>query len=429
MRKRNIEVIKISFIIFVVILIGLMVYQIFSNKKNTYNGIINTNSSVIQEIKIDYIKYYNDFVKTQKEKNIYITEDSKFVEYGIVYPDITLSLEKDEYIDLGYFKIKDSNYYIDYNDIEQSSEEEENLFWKNYIPYNESIRTDTKTNFYLNDKIQFTLNTAMELPIIIKDDNYYGVLYKEKLYYVKKDEVELFKNKNTDKYYTTSISALVYHATYDSNNKQEKNKCLNNNATICLSDKMFDEQMKYLSDNNYYTATMKDIEMFVDGKIQLPKKTVLITIDDGYYADATVKILEKYNLHATLFLIGALSEVEEWKTDAWYSKSLELHSHTYNMHAPNVCEGGQGSALKCLAKEKLLEDLRKSREQLNNTTVFCYPFFEYNDYAIEILKEAGFTMAFTGGRSKIKVGSNKMKLPRYGIINTTTLNQFIGIIN
>ena len=186
--------------------------------------------------------------------------------------------------------------------------------------------------------------------------------------------------------------------------------------------------MKYLSDNNYYTPTMKDVEMFIDGKIQLPEHTALITIDDGYFADAAVKVLEKYELHATLFLIGALSEVEKWKTDAWYSTSLELHSHTYNKHTPGMCSGGQGSILKCGNKEELLADLKKSREQLNGSTVFCYPFFEYNDYAINILKEAGFTMAFAGGRQKIKVGSNKMKLPRYGVINTSTLNEFIRIV-
>ena len=90
--------------------------------------------------------------------------------------------------------------------------------------------------------------------------------------------------------------------------------------------------------------------------------------------------------------------------------------------------GGQGSPLKCLDKDILLADLKKSREQLNGSTVFCYPFFEYNDYAINVLKEAGFTMAFAGGRQKIKVGSDKMKLPRYGVINTFNINNFINMI-
>ena len=103
---------------------------------------------------------------------------------------------------------------------------------------------------------------------------------------------------------------------------------------------------------------------------------------------------------------------------------IETHSHGHDIHNPGVCPGGQGGGIKCLAKDKLLDDLKKSRETLNNTTVFCYPFYEYNDYSISVLKEAGFTMAFGGtledGKRKVTVGSNKFKLPRYVIYNTTT---------
>ena len=99
------------------------------------------------------------------------------------------------------------------------------------------------------------------------------------------------------------------------------------------------------------------------------------------------------------------------------------------MHKTGVCPGGQGGPIKCVARDKILEDLRKSREQLNGSTVFCYPFFEYNDYAISLLKEAGFEMAFIGGRTKIKVGSDKYKLPRYGIINTTYVSDIKKIVN
>ena len=430
MRKQNIQIIIASCIIFVVVLIGLIGYNLLKNKNINIDEKLNSKDNYNSIIKntIDYNNYFNSFIKVKNDKKIYILEKSEFKEFGTVYQDVVLSLEKDEYLNQGYFKIKDTNYYINYKDIEKSEEEVKDLSWKNYIPFNESVKTIDKTDFYLNEKLVMEVNTSLELPIIIKDNDYYGVSYKDNLYYVKKEECEVFENKNTELKHTNGISTLVYHATYDSKNQEEKRKCINNNATICLSDIQFDSQMKYLVDNKFYTASMKDLEMFIDGNVQLPAHTVVITIDDGYFADAAVKILEKYNLHATLFLIGALSEVEEWKTDAWYSKSLELHSHTYNMHTPGACSGGQGSALKCVDKNQLLEDLKKSREQLKGSTVFCYPFFEYNDYAINILKEAGFTMAFAGGRQKIKVGSNKMTLARYGIINTSTLEDFKRVI-
>ena len=413
-------IIGISLII-VVLLLGLTTYSLQKNKP-----VITRNEK--KEIKIDYRNYFYNIVNTKNEKKLYELKEDNFEEIGKVSMGITLELIEDEYIDKGYFKIKDLDYYIDYKDLEEGLKEEKNNFFKNYIPFNLSIKTNEVTNLYQDNSLVYSINIPMELPILIKEENFYGVMYKDKLFYVKKDEATTIEQKNTDLKYTNGIAALVYHATYDSKNKEEKQKCLNNNATICLSDIQFDTQMKYLKDFNFYTATMKDIEYFIDGKVQLPERTVLITIDDGYYFDASAKILEKYDLHATLFLIGGLAEVPEWKTDSWYSKNVELHSHTYLMHTPNVCSGGQGSILKCGNKEELLADLKKSREQLNGSTVFCYPFFEYNDYAINVLKEAGFTMAFAGGRQKIKVGSNKMKLPRYGVINTSTMEDFKRII-
>jgi peptidoglycan/xylan/chitin deacetylase (PgdA/CDA1 family) len=184
--------------------------------------------------------------------------------------------------------------------------------------------------------------------------------------------------------------------------------------------------MKYLSDNNFYTVDMKTLEMFIDGKIRLPKKSVVITIDDGgsHIIKYGYPILEKYKIHATLFLITG-----SYNANDYISSNVEIHSHTDKLHNTGVCPGGQGSPLKCLEKNLLLEDLRGSREKLNNTDIFCYPFYEYNDYAIKVLKEAGFTMAFANVGYKIKPGDNKMKLSRYTVLSTSSLSEYINIVN
>ena len=82
------------------------------------------------------------------------------------------------------------------------------------------------------------------------------------------------------------------------------------------------------------------------------------------------------------------------------------------------------------ALESLLEDLKKSRESLNNTTYFCYPFYDYNDRAIELLKQAGFTMAFAGQNGNdVKVGQDKFKIPRYVIYSNTSMNTFVNYVS
>ena len=81
-------------------------------------------------------------------------------------------------------------------------------------------------------------------------------------------------------------------------------------------------------------------------------------------------------------------------------------------------------------KEKLVNDLKTSSEILHGSTVFCYPFYEYNNYSIEVLKEAGYTMAFAGciGSCKVNTKTNKYIIPRYTITSDVTLDKFISII-
>ena len=160
------------------------------------------------------------------------------------------------------------------------------------------------------------------------------------------------------------------------------------------------------------------------GKIRLPKKSVAITIDDGWYVARMITILEKYKMMGTLFLIGSLASPNDYK-----SSYLEIHSHSWNMHTIGVCSGTHGGAILCWDNDKIQEDLKKSRESLNNTTVFCFPFYEYNENAINMLKTAGFTMSFVGGDRSVKVGDDPYTLPRYVLVNYTTMNEFISYVS
>ncbi len=415
--KSKKKIVLILFIIIFLIFISLTTYNILTFIK--YKSIVVNNSP--KTSKINYLDYYSTSIVTLNKKVLYKRENEEFVKSGVVNSSIYLSLEEDEFSKDGYFRIKNTSYYIDYKNIKKEELKEEKTTYLNYIPFNENVKV-TNPKFYLDEKIVFSILGEYEYQVLVKEKSYYGVLVNNKLYYLKKEDCSFYKNKNTNLKATNGVAVLVYHYTYDSNSAEDKKGCP---SIICLSDKQFDSHMKFIKDNNFYTATLNDLEMFIDGKIRLPEHTVVITVDDGAYVPKTIEILEKYDLHATLFLIGEFKRITGFD---YNSPNLEIHSHTDNLHYTGACPGGQGSPLKCLAKDKILADLKKSRESLNNTPYFCYPFFEYNDYAISLLKEAGFRMAFAGHRMKVRVGANKYKLPRYGIINTTSTSDLKNII-
>ena len=368
--------------------------------------------------------HYNEYVKTNDEVKIY---DKNSNEIGLIGKGVELGLDEIE-INSGtkYFKIKDfdDEYYVKYQDVDKI--DALTLYssrYKSYILFNENIVTNDKTSFYdKNNNLVYTFNKSFDLSIIIKDDNRYGIEFNNRLLYVKKDDIkETKENNNTELKNSTGVPVLNYHFAYE----DDDNTC---NQVICHSASQLKEHFSYIKDNNFFTPTMKELEMYIDKKLQLPQKSVVITFDDGWKADVARKYVDEYEINATLFLITSWYNKEQFE-----SEYFEVHSHGDNIHNGGLCSGGQGGEIKCMDHDKLLTDLKTSREKLDGSTVFCYPFYEYNDYSIKVLKEAGFTMAFAGeyagGKIKVTPGIDKFRLPRWIIVNYTTKKQFISYVN
>lgn len=399
-KKKNIY---ITLIVLLFIILGLSL-------KPTYSYNNNNNNSLVE-------KQISNKVITTKEIVLYSLENEKYNVLGKIGEKVELELEDSTN---KYYKIKESdNYYILYQDVKSIDKiSEYDNRYKNYIVFNKNVNTK-KTNLYDEDNnLVYSINKEMSLPIIIMDTDRYGVEYNNRLLYIKKEEGTIIDNHNTDKHNSSGVGVLNYHFFYHKDDKEETKKC---QEVICVSDEQFKTHLDYFNENNILTLKMKEVEMYVDGKIRLPK-SVLITIDDGATNKAGIELLTDYKMYGTIFLITG------WFDASTYYKTeyIELHSHGDLLHDGGKCPGGQGGAIKCLDKDLLQKDLKKSREDLNGSTYFAYPFYEYNDYAIENLKEAGFTMAFIGESSRgdnlVHVGDNKFLLHRFVIVNYTTMN-------
>ncbi len=219
------------------------------------------------------------------------------------------------------------------------------------------------------------------------------------------------------------IAVLNYHFFYSDGEYCGQGICLNTNK--------FEEQLKYLKDNGYKTLTMDEFVDWMYGRIELPKKSVLLTIDDGamgtglHNGNKLIPLLEKYQAHATLFLITGWWDINNYKSDY-----LEVESHTFDMHTEGVCSGvNRGAKMLCLDHDSALADLKKSISITGSSDAFCYPFYVYNDNAINLVKEAGFKVAFAGGGYKATRNSNKYAIPRYPIYDSTSLSTFINYIS
>lgn len=209
-----------------------------------------------------------------------------------------------------------------------------------------------------------------------------------------------------------------------------------NESIISLEN--FKEQMDYLRDNGYFTATLEELHRFLDGTKELPKKTVVITFDDGYLSNAVYAypIMKDYGFKGTIFMRGGTSILPQKPFD---TKSLQVISisesykymdvfeygcHTYNLHSTDK---NNIPLLLSLPKDKIVEDL-KANIELFNTKYIAYPFGKYNSDTIEYVKELGYELGFTGNNGYVSKDTDKLQLPRFVIGQSTSMDYFKKIL-
>lgn len=409
--------------ILMIIIIISSIILLFVNKKEVETETKVDNSNKIIET---IAKHYNKYVITNKEAILYKKDNNKYIEYGKINKGLSLELEDIKVTEkIKYFKIKGLDLYISYQDVEKTEEFTNNDRHKNYIPFNTNVVTKNLTTFYdENDFWLYTVNQSFDFKVIVKDDNRYGIEYNDKLLYIRQDDIEKTYDNDNKSSNKTKIKTLTYHFLYN----QTNSSC---NQSICQSFEQFESHLKYIRENNYFTLKLNELEMYLDGKINIPEKSIVLTIDDGTIFDTdAIKLLEQYEVNATLFLITKIAD----NFDYLKSTYLDLESHTNDMHNQYECPGygSQGGGILCLPEDQVLQDLKTSQEKIGGSKYFAYPFFDFNNRAISLLKQAGFNMAFIGQYNTDGYAypnkTNKYKVPRKTIFNTTTIEEFISYL-
>ena len=417
MKKKGVIVLIIMIVIIILGIIGIIFNLNYQKEQRALK----------EQKRLEYIENiksrYNKYVITTKETDLY---NSKKEVIGKINSGVKISLKEKEIADVedDYFELElFDNHYVFFEDVEiiESLDEKDN-YYKNYIVFNENCVTENKTTFYdKNFNYLYEINNSVNLPIYIKEDEYYGVEFNDELVFLKKDEVTVKETHNTTEKNAKSIPVLLYHFFHNHNRYEGWT------SVISLRIDKFEEQLKYLKDNNFMTLKMKDLELYVDGKVQIRENSVVLTIDDGNETifSLAYPVIEKYGVNVTVFAVTA------WTPNIMnlQTKFVEMHSHTHDMHITDRCRGGQGGLFKCVDYNTGLADLKQSREILNNTTYLAYPFGEYTDSSIQLLKDAGYTMALTTNYGNAKVGDDLYLLPRIYIYNEYSLETFKRIVN
>ncbi len=180
---------------------------------------------------------------------------------------------------------------------------------------------------------------------------------------------------------------------------------------------IFRKQMQYLKDKGYTPATMKDLENFFDQGAPVPGKPILLTFDDGYddFSLNALPILKEMGFKATMFLPTGLvgnPSFLTWDqvTDAVNSGLVYFANHTWSHHSVAV-------SFEVDKKEIETADTQLKERGLNPDLVFAYPYGNFADYAISILKSLNYKLAFTTLPGRTLCKAQRFTLPRVRIGN------------
>ena len=259
--------------------------------------------------------------------------------------------------------------------------------------------TRKETNIQNNDQMGSAESQEVEANVNTNQENETNVL-EEKL-------------KNGKYLSENGLPVLMYHFFYDKAKDSGKD-----GNWIEISN--FEEQMKYLSENDFYFPTWEQVENYIDGNQELPEKSIVITADDGdpSFFELAVPVIQKYKIPVTSFVITY------WYGDRAKDKQqyVDYESHSYDMHKAG--KNGKGVMLSW-DYDKIKDDVLLSSEVLGGANIFCYPFGQYNDLDMKVLKENGYKLAFTTKAGRVKKSSSKYELPRVRISGNTSLSEFI----
>ena len=210
---------------------------------------------------------------------------------------------------------------------------------------------------------------------------------------------------------------------------------------FCVSVPDFEQQISYVAEHNL-ALSLQDVEAFIAGRKEIPRNSLLITIDDGFRSTylAALPVLAHYAVPAVAFLSPGLM-------DDSFPVSLKLHrpepylswDEARMLHDSRITVGSHSMTHRSVARisrDQAQQEIFLSRQILQDrlgepVSAFAYPFgtqADFNTSTATLIRDAGYTCAFTSQHGIIPAGSDAYTLPRVKVEGGESLWLFRRIV-
>lgn len=192
----------------------------------------------------------------------------------------------------------------------------------------------------------------------------------------------------------------------------------------------FEDQVKYFSERGYQTVSLKNAYEYIETNQKIPGNLVVFTFDDGYedvflYA---VPVLKKYGFIGSFAiatdLLGRPGYAVWDQVIEAQKNGMEIISHTKNHLDLTSLKYSESDLTREIIESKTM------LEQKLGVSVdfFVYPYGKYNYHTKELLKSAGYKMAFTTKFGIIINPKNLLETPRVRVHGQNGLEKLKKIL-
>lgn len=212
------------------------------------------------------------------------------------------------------------------------------------------------------------------------------------------------------------VAVLMYHRVNDALKPSD----------LVVSTQTFRQQMEFLRRNKYEVIGIRELAFH-------SRSAILISFDDGYrdnYLNA-YPILKEYGFPAVIFLTTGLVGTDKARPRYQHLPKPDMLSweEAREMAKNKVEFGAHTVSHPRLAQIPLNEakrEIEQSRDNLRQFApkAFCYPYGDFNEEVKRMVKDAGFSCAFTVEPGMVKPDTDRFALPRIGMNGIDTLFDF-----
>jgi peptidoglycan/xylan/chitin deacetylase (PgdA/CDA1 family)/nucleoid-associated protein YgaU len=215
------------------------------------------------------------------------------------------------------------------------------------------------------------------------------------------------------------VPVLVYH-----------NMSPEDRGKLSIGVRKFEAQMRALQAEGFQPVSLSDFLEFTAGRRQLPRKSVLLTFDDGYrsFTQYARPILKDFGFTATLFVYsnfvggGGLSwtDLRALTTQGF---DVQAHSKTHENLRRSDAESQEAYAKRMEAELGYPAEL--FRKQLGRATdVLAFPYGDADEETLQHVVKYGYVAAFTVRRQSNPSFVFPLRISRAQIYSEMTPKDF-----